>query len=78
MQLKRLTKQLKLKHEKCNKTRQQAKGNWFCKGRAQEGKEKKKKKKERKKRKSRSTKRRDLVKKEISNFLDWLDCEKMT
>ena len=26
MQLKRLTKELKLKHEKCNKTRQQAKG----------------------------------------------------
>ena len=48
MQLKRLTKELKLKHEKCNQTRQQAKGNWFCKGRALEGKEKKKKK-ERKK-----------------------------
>ena len=31
-----------------------------------------------KKRKSRSTKRRDLVKKEISNFLDWLDCDRMT
>ena len=44
MQLKRLTKELKLKHEKCNQTRQQAKGNWFCKGRALEGKEKKKKK----------------------------------
>ena len=68
MQLKRLTKELKLKHEKCNQTRQQAKGDWFCKGRALEGKEKKKKKerkKERKKRKSRSTKRRDLVKEEI-------------
>ena len=50
MQLKRLTKELKLKHEKCNQTRQQAKGDWFCKGRALEGKEKKKKerKKERK------------------------------
>ena len=44
MQLKRLTKELKLKHEKCNKTRQKAKGDWFCKGRALEGKEKKKKK----------------------------------
>ena len=43
MQLKRLTKELKLKHEKCNQTRQQAKGDWFCKGRALEGKEKKKK-----------------------------------
>ena len=77
MQLKRLTKELKQKHEKCNKTRQQAKGDWFCKGRALEGKEKKKKK-ERKKRKSPSIKRRDLVKEEISNFLDWLDCERMT
>ena len=78
MQLKRLTKELKQKHEKCNKTRQQAKGDWFCKGRALEGKEKKKKKEERKKRKSRTTKRRYLVKEEISNFLDWLDCERMT
>ena len=41
-------------------------------------KKKKKRKKERKKRKSRSTKRRDQVKKEISNFLDWLDCERIT
>ena len=50
MQLKRLTKELKLKHEKCNQTRQQAKGDWFCKRRALEGK-KEKKKKERKKEK---------------------------
>ena len=76
MQLKRLTKELKLKHEKCNKTRQQAKGDWL-KGFRRKRKEKKKRK-ERKKRKSRSTKRRDLVKEEISNFLDWLDCERMT
>ena len=51
MQLKRLTKELKLKHEKCNQTRQQAKGNWFCKGRALEGKEKKKKKERKKEKK---------------------------
>ena len=52
MQLKRLTKELKLKHEKCNKTRQQAKGDWVCKGRALEGKEKKKKRKKERKEKA--------------------------
>ena len=51
MQLKRLTKELKLKHEKCNQTRQQAKGDWFCKGRALEGKEKKKKERKKEKKK---------------------------
>ena len=51
MQLKRLTKELKLKHEKCNKTRQKAKGDWFCKGRALDGKEKKKKKERKKEKK---------------------------
>ena len=52
MELKRLTKELKQKHEKCNKTRQQAKGDWFCKGRALEGKEKKKKRKKERKEKA--------------------------
>ena len=61
MQLKRLTKELKLKHEKCNQTRQQAKGNWFCKGRALEGKEKKKKKERKKERKEKADQRKGEI-----------------
>ena len=61
MQLKRLTKELKLKHEKCNQTRQQAKGDWFCKGRALEGKEKKKKKERKKERKEKADQRKGEI-----------------